>query len=115
MVELLDEALDKEYETKLTEEELMSSLDQTKNPLITDPEISLSPMVPVTVTAAPTSTMDKAYNVIYDKATDRYMLVTVEYDSTKVTPEYFAKGLPETNFKVSKLFIDKLVKLMYGK
>jgi len=63
--------------------------------------------------------LDRAYNVTYSEANRKYMLTTIEYSSDGTArvlgTEVFATGLNEVHFKIGKIFLDKLAKLLYGR
>lgn len=55
---------------------------------------------------------ETAFNVVYNKTTKKYILVTIEYkeDGTAkiVSEEPFATVLPEVNYKIGQLLYEKL-------
>lgn len=53
-----------------------------------------------------------AYNVEQDPATNKFKLITVSYTSSglEVKEEIFASSLPEVNYKLGKLIIEKLIR-----
>lgn len=59
-----------------------------------------------------------AYNVVYDKATKKYILITVSYTDAgncQIKSEAFADVLPEVHFKMGKIFLDKLKDSLYNR
>lgn len=71
------------------------------------------------INASGVSSLDKpkelskvAYNVELDAVTKKFKLITVSYTSTEtvIKEEIFAASLPEVNYKLGTLIIEKLIR-----
>lgn len=58
---------------------------------------------------------ETAYNIVYKPETKQFILCSVQYVPGTVKEEIFATSFPEVNYKLGKLFLDKLLKTVYGR
>lgn len=101
----------------ISETELVGLLNSLNEPEVVEIEVAsvevVKPVVKVTV--ADINVKHKAYNVFFDSAKRKYMLVTIQYnpatkDSEVVSIEPLADSQPTAIFKLNNIFALKIAR-----